>query len=88
MTYVWLVLFCAAVAAEAATRALIAVWFVPGTLLALVFSLLAFPFWVQLFAFAIASLGILFRFLFRRSLFRGCGHKRREMEKRNIDRPE
>ena len=61
MSFVWGAVFVAAVILEILTSALIAVWFIPGALLALVFALLSFPLWVQLFAFFIASLGILFR---------------------------
>ena len=88
MSFVWGAVFVAAVILEILTSALIAVWFIPGALLALVFALMYFPLWVQLFAFFIASLGILFRIAFRDSLFRGRGrrHSGRDRQKQGRGR--
>ena len=70
MTVFWTALLVLAVIAEASTTALIAVWFIPGALLALVFSALNFPLWTQMLAFFLSGLGILFRVAFREKLFK------------------
>ncbi len=70
MTLFWTVLLVAAVIAEALTTALIAVWFMPGALLAIIFSALHFPVWTQLLAFFVSALGIIFRVIFHDKLFK------------------
>lgn len=70
MTVFWTALLVLAVIAEASTTALIAVWFIPGALLALIFSALNFPLWTQMLAFFLSGLGILFRVAFREKLFK------------------
>ena len=47
MLYIWIGFFVLSVAAEAVTMILIAVWFMPGTLVAIVLSLLSVPVWIQ-----------------------------------------
>ncbi len=70
MTLFWTLLLVAAVVAEALTTALVAIWFIPGALLAIIFSALHFPLWTQLLAFFVSGLGILFRVAFREKLFK------------------
>ena len=70
MTLFWTALLVLSVVAEAFTTALVAIWFIPGALLALIFSALNFPLWTQLLAFFLSGLGILFRVAFREKLFK------------------
>lgn len=70
MTLFWTLFLVAAVIAEAFTTALIAVWFIPGALLAIIFSALHFPLWAQLLAFFVSALGIVFRVVFNAKLFK------------------
>lgn len=70
MTFFWTALLVLAVVAEAFTTALVAIWFIPGALLALIFSALNFPLWTQMLAFFLSGLGILFRVAFREKLFK------------------
>ena len=70
MTLFWSLFLVVAVIAEAFTTALIAVWFIPGALLAIIFSALHFPLWAQLLAFFVSALGIVFRVVFNAKLFK------------------
>ena len=70
MTLFWTLVLVAAVVAEAMTTALVAIWFIPGSLLAIIFSALHFPLWTQLLAFFVSALGIIFRVIFSDKLFR------------------
>ena len=70
MTLVWTIVLVLAVIAESMTTALVAVWFIPGAVLAIVFSALKFPLWTQLLAFFLSGLGMLFRVAFREKLFK------------------
>ena len=47
MLYIWIGFFILSVIVEVSTMNLIAIWFMPGTLLAIVLSLLAVPVWMQ-----------------------------------------
>lgn len=70
MEIIWTAVLVASVILEAVTTALVAIWFVPGAILALIFAALNFPLWTQLLAFFISGLGILLRVAFREKLFR------------------
>jgi len=70
MEIIWTVVLVLSVVLEALTTSLIAIWFVPGAILALVFAALNFPLWTQLLAFFISGLGILLRVAFREKLFK------------------
>ncbi len=70
MTLFWTGVLVAAVVAEAFTTALVAIWFIPGALLAIIFSALHFPLWAQLLAFFVSALGIIFRVVFNEKLFK------------------
>ena len=47
MLYLWIGFFILSVIVEASTMSLTAIWFMPGTLIAIVLSLLAVPVWFQ-----------------------------------------
>ena len=51
MLYVWIAVLVLAVAAEAMTTDLVAIWFVPAALIALILSLFPIPWWVQVILF-------------------------------------
>ena len=70
MEIIWTVVLVLSVVLEALTTSLIAIWFVPGAILALVFAALNFPLWTQLLAFFVSGLGILLRVAFREKLFK------------------
>ena len=70
MTYVWAALLVLFIIAEAVTTALVAIWFIPGAILAMVFSMLGFPLWLQALGFLLPSLGILLRIIFREKFFK------------------
>ena len=70
MEIIWTVVLILSVILEALTTSLIAIWFVPGAILALVFAALNFSLWTQLLAFFVSGLGILLRVAFREKLFK------------------
>ena len=71
MPYLWLgVVFCAAIA-EAIGRRMIALWMIPGGVVASVFALLRLPVWAQILAFIGASTVCCFLF-FRLATLRGA----------------
>lgn len=53
MVYLWLILFVAAVLIEAATTALISIWFAVGSIAALAAAAFGAPVWLQLIVFAV-----------------------------------
>ena len=55
----WLAFIVLAVIAEAASAALISVWFVPGAIVSLILSLFDVPLWVQIVVFAVISVTLL-----------------------------
>ena len=61
MVYLWLILFVAAVLIEAATTALISIWFAVGSIAALAAAAFGAPVWLQLIVFA-AFAGIMLIF--------------------------
>jgi membrane protein implicated in regulation of membrane protease activity len=70
MTLFWTLFLIASVVAEALTTALVAIWFIPGSLLAMIFSALHFPLWTQLLAFFVSALGIIVRVAFAKTIFK------------------
>lgn len=59
MPYVWVTLIICAVLLEAATTGLVAIWFMPGALLALILSIIDIPVWIQSLSFFLLSLVLL-----------------------------
>lgn len=55
MVWVWLVLLAAFITIESATLALVSIWFIGGTAVALVFALCHLPIWAQCVAFVVVS---------------------------------
>lgn len=51
MPYIWVLLLVLSVAVEAATFGLVAIWFMPAALVAIVLSVLEYPVYVQWIAF-------------------------------------
>lgn len=78
--YTWLVVLIIAVAAEAATSALIAVWFAPSAVLCMILSLVGVPMAVQIPVFLLLSMALCL--LFYRRLKENIAKK---SEKTNID---
>ena len=60
MTYVWAAVIVAALLLEGVTFGLVAIWFVPGALVALIMSLFSVPLPWQILAFGIISVITLF----------------------------
>ncbi len=59
MPWVWLGVTIAAIVSEAATLALVAVWFIPSALVSLVISLFRLPIWLQAAVFLAMSLALM-----------------------------
>lgn len=59
MVYLWLILFVAAVLIEAATTALISIWFAVGSIAALAAAAFGAPVWLQLIVFAVFAIVML-----------------------------
>ena len=55
MIYLWLIVLVAAILIEAASSALVAIWFAAGSLAALIAQLLGAPVWLQFILFAVFS---------------------------------
>ncbi|MCQ2432797.1 MAG: NfeD family protein [Clostridia bacterium] len=73
MLFIWCIFFVLCIVTEAATMSLVAVWFMPGALIAMVLSLLSAPVWLQVLVFLVLSALLL---LFTRRLSaRLLGHK-------------
>ena len=53
MVYFWLALTVVAIAAEAATSELVAIWFMPASLVAMILALLNVPLWIQIVVFIV-----------------------------------
>lgn len=76
MTYFWIAIVILAIASEAMTVDLIAIWFMPAALVAMVLSLLEVPLWVQIAVFF--ALVVLFLILSQKLL-------RKYLKKRPIE---
>ena len=81
MIYFWLGLVVVAIAAEAATAELVAIWFMPAALVALILALLDVPLWIQIVVFIVlvAVFLVLSKTFLRRYL------KKRPVENTNAD---
>ncbi|MBQ9510270.1 MAG: NfeD family protein [Clostridia bacterium] len=55
----WLVVLVLSIIVEGATLALVSVWFMPASIVALVLALCNVPLWVQIVAFIVVSVGTL-----------------------------
>ena len=53
MVYFWLALTVVAIAAEAATSELVAIWFMPASLVAMILAVLNVPLWIQIVVFIV-----------------------------------
>lgn len=72
----WLAFIVIAVIAEAASAALISVWFIPGAIVALILSLFGVPLWVQFVIFAVISVLLLvFTRKFVKRFLKGKGER-------------
>ena len=81
MTYFWIAIVILAIITEAMTADLVAIWFMPSALIAMVLALLDVPLWIQLVVF-FASVGlflVLSQKLLRKYL------KRRPIESTNAE---
>ena len=57
MTYFWIAILILAIVTEAVTTDLVAIWFMPSALIAMVLSLFSVPLWIQLVVFFV-SVGV------------------------------
>ncbi|MBQ8208272.1 MAG: NfeD family protein [Clostridia bacterium] len=64
---IWLIILILSFITELATAALVAVWFMPGALIALILSALDLPIWLQVLVFAVTSAVML---LLSKTIFR------------------
>lgn len=55
----WLVVLVMSIIVESATLALVSIWFMPASVVALVLSLCNVPLWIQIVAFIVVSVGTL-----------------------------
>lgn len=55
----WLVVLVMSIIVESATLALVSIWFMPASIVALVLALCNVPLWVQIVAFIVVSVGTL-----------------------------
>ena len=75
MTIMWAAFFMGALFIEAQTAELLAVWFVPGTIISLILATCGVPAWIQWIVFAVISttLVILALTVFRKKLLKNHG---------------
>lgn len=68
MIYVWVAVTLLAIVVEAATVSLVSIWFIPGSVLALVLAFLKVPEWVQFTVFIVVSVIMLLlaKFVFKK----------------------
>ena len=77
MTILWAIIFVIALGVEAATAELVAIWFLPGTVVSLILSLVGVEEWVQGVVFAVISV-VLFVLAFtviRKRVLKKCDAK-------------
>ena len=55
IVFLWLGLLIASIALEAATRTLVAIWFMPGEIIGLLLALCGVPEWIQILQFVVLS---------------------------------
>ena len=82
MTVMWAAFFLGALFIEAQTAELLAVWFVPGALAALVLATCGVPTWIQWIVFAAVStvLVILALTVFRKKLLKNFGKEKTDID--------
>jgi membrane protein implicated in regulation of membrane protease activity len=82
MTVMWAAFFLGALFIEAQTAELLAVWFVPGALVALVLATCGVPTWIQWIAFAAISvvLVVLALTIFRKKLLKNYGKEKTDID--------
>lgn len=82
MTVMWAAFFFGALFIEAQTAELLAVWFVPGALIALVLATCGVPTWIQWIVFAVVSavLVILALTIFRKKLLKNHGKEKTDTD--------
>lgn len=82
MTVMWAALFLGALFIEAQTAELIAIWFVPGILAALILATCGVPTWIQWIVFAVISviLMTLAFTVFRKKLLRNFGKEKTDID--------
>lgn len=82
MTVLWAVLFLVAVFIEAQTMELVAVWFLPGILSALLLSLFGVYGWIQFTVFVVVSAVMLFLALkiFRKRLLKNISNEKTDTD--------
>ena len=56
---VWLIIIVVFVVAEAATTQLVSIWFVPGSIVALILAAVGLQFWLQFLVFAVFAAALL-----------------------------
>jgi len=59
MVIIWLIIIVAFVVAEAATTQLVSIWFVPGSVAALILAGINAKLWLQILAFAVFAVALL-----------------------------
>ncbi len=64
-TIMWIAVLILAIITEAATTSLVAIWFMPGTVIAILLSFLPIPFWVQATVFVVCGFSVIFRIIFK-----------------------
>ena len=82
LSIIWALLFIAALAVEAQTAELVAIWFVPGLLISLFLSFFGIHWWVQILIFAAISilLLILAFTVFRKKILRNHGSEKTDTD--------
>lgn len=72
MIYVWVAVTVLAVVVEAVTVALVSVWFIPGSIVALILAFLNVPTWIQCTVFVVISaiMILLAKFVFKKAFKR------------------
>jgi membrane protein implicated in regulation of membrane protease activity len=67
MPYVWVAVFIAAIVIESQTMGIVAIWFMPGALIAMILAMLNVPVWIQALVFILLSVLLL---IFGRRVFK------------------
>ena len=82
MTIMWAAFFMGALFIEAQTAELLAVWFVPGTIISLILATCGVPAWIQWIVFAVISttLVILALTVFRKKLLKNHGREKTDTD--------
>ena len=72
MIYVWVAVTLLAIVVEAVTVSLVSIWFIPGSVIALILSFFSVPEWIQLTVFVVVSIIMLLlaKFVFKKAFRR------------------